>query len=133
MTSSTEDNLDSDLIDGKVLETLIIGSVRTLKQGNKKRGREERCRNWWTTPYAMKFVRIFFNKPLDSLIEEQFIKCNIISSRKCLSIPKGSELHHRSIQDASSVHEYLNPCPLLDSGTNKKSFPFKEAHEKFKV
>ena len=70
---------------------------------------------------------------LDSLIEEQFIKCNVISSRECLCLPKGSELHHRSIQDASSVHEYSNPCPLLDSGTNKKSFAFKEVHEKFQV
>ena len=46
MTPSTEDNLDSDLIDGKALETLIIVSVRTLKRGNKKCGMEERCRNW---------------------------------------------------------------------------------------
>ena len=39
--SSTEDCLNSDLIDEKVLETLIIASVRTLKQGIKKCGREE--------------------------------------------------------------------------------------------
>ena len=39
--SSTEDCLNSDLIDGKALETLIIASVRTLKQGIKKCGREE--------------------------------------------------------------------------------------------
>ena len=41
MTSSTEDCLNSDLFDGKALETLIIASVRTLKRGNKKCGREE--------------------------------------------------------------------------------------------
>ena len=41
MMSSTEDCLNSDLIDEKVLETLIIASVRTLKQGIKKCGREE--------------------------------------------------------------------------------------------
>ena len=45
MMSSTEDNLSSDLIGGKALETLIITSVRTLKRGNKK--------------FATKFVRIF--------------------------------------------------------------------------
>ena len=39
--SSTEDCLNSDLIDEKALETLIIASVRTLKQGIKKCGREE--------------------------------------------------------------------------------------------
>ena len=41
MTSSTEDCLNFDLIDGKALETLIMASVRTLKWGNKKCGREE--------------------------------------------------------------------------------------------
>ena len=41
MMSSTEDWLNSDLIDEKALETLIIASVRTLKQGIKKCGREE--------------------------------------------------------------------------------------------
>ena len=32
MTSSTEDSRNSDLINGKALETLIIASVRTLKR-----------------------------------------------------------------------------------------------------
>ena len=77
-----------------------------------------------------------FNKTLDSLIEKQFIKCNIISNREYLSLPKDSELHHRSIQSTqedSSVHEHLNFCGLLDSETNRKSFPFKEELETFKV
>ena len=76
------------------------------------------------------------NETLDSLIEKQFIKCNIISNRECLSLPKDSELHHRSIQSTqedSSVHEHLNSCALLDSETNRKSFPFKEELETFKV
>ena len=33
MTSFAEDNLNSDLTDGKVLEAIIIGSIRTLKEG----------------------------------------------------------------------------------------------------
>ena len=33
MTSFMKDNLNSDLTDGKVLETIIIGSIRTLKKG----------------------------------------------------------------------------------------------------
>ena len=77
-----------------------------------------------------------FNETLDSLIENQFIKCNIISNRECLSLPKDSELHHRSIQSTqedSSVHEHLNSCALLDSETNRKSFPFKEELEAFKA
>ena len=34
--SFKEYNANSDLIDGKALETLIIASVRILKRGNKK-------------------------------------------------------------------------------------------------
>ena len=69
------------------------------------------------------------------LIEKQLIKCSIISSRECLYLPKDSGLHHRSIQsapDISSIHEHLNPWPLLDSETNEKSFPFKGEIETFK-
>ena len=76
------------------------------------------------------------NETLDSSIEKQFIKCNIISNRECLSLPKDSELHYCSIQSTqedSSAHEHLNSCALLDSETNRKSFPFKEELETFKV
>ena len=41
MTSSTEDNLNCDLINGKALGILITPSIRTLYRGNKKYGREE--------------------------------------------------------------------------------------------
>ena len=135
MTSSTEDCLNSDLFDGKALETLIIASVRTLKRGNKKCGREEVSKLVNDT-LCNETCKDLFNETLDSLIEKQFIKCNIISNRECLSLPKDSELHHRSIQSTqedSSVHEHLNSCALLDSETNRKSFPFKEELETFKV
>ena len=83
-------------------------------------------------PYVTKFV---VAKTVTSLREKQFIKCNIISSRECLSLLKDFELRHRSIQstqDDSSVHEHLNTCPLLDSESNRKTFPFKEKLETFK-
>ena len=135
MTSSTEDCLNSDLINGEALETLIIASARTLKRGNKKCGREEVSKLVNDT-LCKEICKDLFNEKLDSLIEKRFIKCNIISNRKCLSLPKDSELHHRSIQstqDVSSVHEHLNPYPLLDSETNRKSFPFEEELETFKL
>ena len=128
MTSTTEDCLNSDLFDGKALETLIIASVRTLKRGNKKCGREEISKLVNDT-LCKKICKDLFTETLDSLIKKQFIKSNIISNRECLSLLKDSELHHRSIQsnqEDSSVHEHLNPCALLDSETNRKSFPFKE-------
>ena len=119
----------------KTLETLIIASIKTLKQGNKKCGREEVSKLVNDT-LCNEICKDLFNETLDSLIENQFIKCNIISNRECLSLPKDSELHHRSIQSTqedSSVHEHLNSCALLDSETNRKSFPFKEELETFKV
>ena len=83
-------------------------------------------------PYVTKFV---LAKTVTSLREKQFIKCNIISSRECLSLLKDFELRHRSIQstqDDSSVHEHLSTCPLLDSESNRKTFLFKEKLETFK-
>ena len=83
-----------------------------------------------------KICKDLFNETLDSLIDKQFIVCKIVSSQECLSLPKDSDLHHRSIQsthDDNSVHEHLNPCPLLDSETNRKISPFKEERETFKV
>ena len=135
MTPSTEDCLNSGLIDGKALETLIVASVRTLKRGNKKCGREEVSKLLKDT-LCNENCKNLFNKKLDSLIEKQFIKYNIISNRECWSLPKDSALHHRSIQstqDDSGVHEHLKSCPLLDSETNRKSFAFKEELETFKV
>ena len=127
MSSSTEACLNPYLIDEEELETLLIASVRALKRGNKKWGREvvSKLKN---NTLCNKICEDLFNETLDSLIEKQFIKCNIISNGwECLSLPKDSELHHRSIQstkDDSSVREHLNPCPLLDSKTNRKRFPF---------
>ena len=86
MTSFVEDNLNSDLIDGKVLEAMIIGSIRTLKAGIRNTVGKS-CRIQWGNPYAMKFVRIwshllkkssmenfiFCAVTLDSLIESQSV------------------------------------------------------------
>ena len=58
MTSSTDDCLNSDLIDGKAFKTLIIAPVRTLKRGNKKCGREEVSK----LVNAAKFVKTFLKK-----------------------------------------------------------------------
>ena len=49
-----------------------------------------------------------FNETLDSLIENQFIKCNIISSQECLSLPKDPELHHRSVQSTKKTAQSMN-------------------------
>ena len=61
MMSFTEDNLNFDLIDGIALETLIIASARTLKQGNMKYGREE-VSKLVSDSSCNKFVRILLIK-----------------------------------------------------------------------
>ena len=135
MTSSTEDWLNSDLTDGKALKILIIASVRILKRGNKKCGRAEASKLVNNT-LCNEHCRDLFNETQDSLIEKQFIECSIKNNRECLPLRKDSELHHRSFQstqDDSSVREHLNLCPLLDSEANRKSSPFKEELETFKV
>ena len=90
MISSSVDCLNSDLIDGKALETLIIASVRTLQRGNKKRGRKEVSKLVNDT-LCNEICKDLFDKTLDSSFEKQFIKCNIISNRESLSLPKDSE------------------------------------------
>ena len=75
MTSFAEDNLNSDLTDGKVLEAIIIGSIRTLKEGIRNIVRKS-CRIQWGNPYAMKFVRIWSHLLKKSLMEN-FIFCAV--------------------------------------------------------
>ena len=82
MTSSTEDCLNSDLFHGKAIETLIITSVRTLKRENKKCGREKVSKLVNDT-FCNEICKDLFDETLDSLIENQFVKCNIISNREC--------------------------------------------------
>ena len=126
MTSFTEDNLNSDLIDGKVLETLLIASAKKLKRENKKFDREE-VSKLVNDSLCDKTCKDLFKKTLDSLTENQSVKCNSISSCEFLSLPKDSEIYHRSIkstQDARSLDKHLTPCHLLDSETNEKRSPF---------
>ena len=75
MTSFVEDNLNSGLIDGTVFEAMIIGSIRTLKEGIRKIVRKS-CRIQWGNPYAMKFARIWSHLLKKSLIEN-FIFCAV--------------------------------------------------------
>ena len=106
-----------------------------MKRGIKKCDREKVLK-LVNNNLCNKICKDLFNEILDSLIEKQFVKCNIISSWECLSLPKDSELHHlfiQSTQDDTSVHKLLKLCPLLDSETIGKSFPFKDEFKTFKV
>ena len=81
--------------------------MRTLKQGNKSCSREE-VSKLVNGILCSEFCKDLFNTALDSLNESQSVNCNIISSRECLSLPKGTILHQHSIestQDISSIDE----------------------------
>ena len=80
MTSYTEDSLNSDLVDGKVLGTLVIASVKKLKQGNKKCAREE-VSKLVNDNLCNKICKDLFNETVDSLTDKQFIVCNIVNRR----------------------------------------------------
>ena len=66
MTSSLEDCRNSDLFDGKALETLIITSVRTLKRGNTKCGSEE-VSKLVNDNLCNEICKNLFNETLDTL------------------------------------------------------------------
>ena len=79
MTPFTEDNLYSDLINGKAVQTLITASVRTLKLGYKKCS-SEAVSKFVNNFFCNEICKDLFNKIPDSSIESQSEKCNIISS-----------------------------------------------------
>ena len=128
MTSVTEDNLNSEIIDGKPLETLTITSIGTLRRANKKYDREV-SKLVYESLYN-KTCQDLYNKTLDNIIENQSTNCNIV--RECLSPSKRSELHHlyiESTQDASPNNEHFNFLPYVTFRSQWKQFRFQTTHE----
>ena len=90
-------------IDDKEIELLlIIASVETLKRQNKKCGKNEiftLVKDFLEEAIIMKS----FEKSLALLQANKSIKCNIISNRTCLSIPKHSSISQNYTQNTSSI------------------------------
>ena len=86
----TEDNSNSEIIDGKAFKALIITSLKTLKRGNKNCDRKKLVND----SLCNKICKDLYNKTPDNLIEYQSVNCKIFSNRKCISLPKHSKLHH---------------------------------------
>ena len=91
---SGREGLNSEIIDGKAFETLIITSIRTLKLGRTKRGREK-VSKLDNNSLCNEFCKDLYKKILDNLIENHSVNCHIVNSRECLSLLKRSELNHR--------------------------------------
>ena len=111
MTSVTEANLNSEIIDGKPFETIIIGSIRILRRGNKKYDTE--VSKLVHDSLCNETCKDLYSKTLYNLIESQSTNCNIV--RECSSPSRRSELHHLSTESAQVVspnNEHFNflPC-----------------------
>ena len=89
-------------IDDKEIELLIIASIETFIHQNKKRGKEDvfaLVKEYLEEAIAMES----FEKYLALLQASNSIKCNVISNRTCLSIPKHSSIPKVCIQNTSII------------------------------
>ena len=89
-------------IDDKEIELLIIASIETLKRQTKKCGKDEvfaLVKDSLEEAITMES----FEKSLALLQASHSIKCNIISNRTCLSIPKHSSIPKVCTQNTSSI------------------------------
>ena len=89
-------------IDDKEIELLIITSIETFIRQNKKRGKEDvfaLVKDYLEEAIAMES----FEKYLALLQASNSIKCNVISNRTCLSIPKHSSIPKVCTQNTSST------------------------------
>ena len=89
-------------IDDKEIELLIIASIETLKRQNKKCDKDEvfaLVKDSLEEAITMES----FEKSLALLQASNSIKCNIISNRTCLSIPKHSSIPKVCTQNTSSI------------------------------
>ena len=89
-------------IDDKEIELLINASIETLKRQNKKCGKDEvfaLVKDSLEEAITMES----FEKSLALLQASNSIKCNIVSNRTCLSIPKHSLIPKVCTQNTSSI------------------------------
>ena len=94
MTSSCQDsdaslNFSNPIVEDRELEMLIIASIETLKQGNKKCGKEEVLRLF--SDSVDDVTKETFDKLLELLIQKQSVRLNIIGNRECLLLPRGNQ------------------------------------------
>ena len=76
-------------IEHKVLETLIVASIETLKQQKMKCGIDE-VRKLVQDSLEENISQESFDKTLQRLIDNDSVKSNSVSNRICLSIPKNN-------------------------------------------
>ena len=99
-------------IGDKEIELLIIASIETPKRQNKKCGKDEvfaLVKDSLEETITMES----FEKSLALLQASNSIKCNIISNRTCLPIPKHSSIPKVCTQDTSSIKSDLKISKVI--------------------
>ena len=82
-------NFSTPTVEDRELEMLIIASIQTLKQGNKKCEKDEVFRLFRDS--VDDATKETFDKLLDLLIQNQSVRLNIIGNQECLSLPKENQ------------------------------------------
>ena len=99
-------------IDDKEIELLIIASIEIFKRQNRKSGKDKvfvLVKDSLEEAITMES----FEKSLALLQASNSIKCNIISNRTCLSIPKHSSIPKVCTQDTSSIKSDLKISKVI--------------------
>ena len=82
-------NFTTPTLEVRELEMLIIASIQTLKQRNKKYGKNEVFRLFRDSFDDV--TKEIFDKLLELLIQNKSVRLNIIGDRKCLPLPKENQ------------------------------------------
>ena len=82
-------NFSAPTVKYRKLEILIIDSIQTLKQRNKKCGKDEVFRLF--RDFADSITKETFDKLLELLMQNQSVTLNFIKNREWLSLPKENQ------------------------------------------
>ena len=82
-------NFSTPTLEGRELEMLILAFIETLKQGNKKCGKDEVFRLFRDSFDDV--TKDTFDKLLELLVQNKSVSLNIIGNRECLSLPKENQ------------------------------------------
>ena len=82
-------NFSTPTVKDRELEILIIASIQTLKQGNKKCGEDEVSRLFRDSVDDV--TKETFDRLLDLLIQNQSVRLNITGNREYLPLPKENQ------------------------------------------
>ena len=85
------DTSSSYIVDNTELQTLILASIQTLKQNNKRCG-TEKVFQLVLESLDSDIDKESFDKILEFLIKNQKVKTSCYANKTCLSIPKEDQI-----------------------------------------